>query len=168
MTRPHQQPDGAGFEVVYDHAPHFAGLSIHQRQHFVFVSVAAPLLLVLWFDGLVVADESLINLDCAAVSTERGEFATAHGLSDPMAHEPSGLKSDAQSAVQLIGADPLLARADQEDRLQPYMQLDVTGFEDGSDLDGERLTARIALVSAYAGALALHLAVLAYNAAMRA
>ena len=164
----HQRPDGAGFEVVYDHAPHLAGLAIHQRQYLVFVSVAASLFLVLGFDGLVVADEGLVNLDRAAVSTERGQVARAHGLSDPVAHKPSGLESDAQSAVQLVSADPLLARADQEDRLQPDMQLDVAGLEDGADLDGERLAARIALVSAYAGALALHLAILAHNATVRA
>jgi hypothetical protein len=47
---------------------------------------------------------------------------------------------------------------DQKDRLKPFVHRHVAGLEDGPDLDGEGLAARIALVGAYAGAFALQLA----------
>ena len=164
----HQWPDGAGFEVVNDHAPHLAAIAVNQRQNLVLVSVAPALLLVLRFNGLVVADESLVSLDGSAASAERGEVATAHRFADAMAHEPSGFQGHAQGTMQLVRADALLAGANQEDRLQPDMQLDVACLEDGADLDGERLAAGIALVGAYAGAFAFQLAAAIDHAAVRA
>ena len=52
--------------------------------------------------------------------------------------------------------------------MQPNMQPDVARFEDSPDLDGKRPAAGIALVGAYAGALALQLAAAVYRTAMRA
>ena len=75
-----------------------------------------------------------------------------------MPHEPRGFQGHAQSPMQLVRADAFLARANQEHRLKPDMQLDVAGLEDGADLDSEGLAAAIALVGAYAGAIALQLA----------
>jgi hypothetical protein len=75
-----------------------------------------------------------------------------------MAHEPSRLKGNAESAMQLIRADALLGRTHQEDRLQPKVQRDMAGLEDRTDFDRKGLAAYVALVGAYAGALALHLA----------
>src|SRR6266481_4265882 len=40
-------------------------------------------------------------------------------------------------------------------RLKPNMQRHMARLEDGSDFDGERLTARVALIDADAGTLAL-------------
>jgi hypothetical protein len=59
--------------------------------------------------------------------------------------------------MQLVRAYALLAGTDKKHCLKPDMQLDVTGFEDGPDLDGERLAALIALVGAYTSAFALQL-----------
>lgn len=85
-----------------------------------------------------------------------------------MAHEPGGFEGHAQGPVKLVGADALLAGGNQEDSLQPEMQLDVAGLEDGSNLDGKGLPAGIAFVGAYAGALALQLAAAFHGAAVRA
>ena len=163
-----QRGDGVGLEIINDHAADLSAIAVNQRQNLVLVVVAASLLLALRLNGAIMADKSLVNLDGSAISAERGEVATAHRFSDPVAHEPCGLESDAQGAVQLVGADPLLARTNQKDRLQPDMQLDVAGLKNGADLNSEWLAARIALVGAYAGALALQLAALIDDPAMGA
>src|SRR5215204_5524210 len=85
-----------------------------------------------------------------------------------MAHEPCGFEGDAKRPVKLVTADPLFRRAQQEHRLEPYMQLDMAGLNDGADLDGEGLAAGIALVNADPGALALQRTALVEHAAMRA
>jgi hypothetical protein len=61
--------------------------------------------------------------------------------------------------VQLVAANALLARRDQEDRLQPDIHRDVTRFEDRSNLHRERLAAVVALVRTNPGGLAGHLPV---------
>ena len=154
----HKRSQGVGLEIVHDHTADLASIAVNQRQYLVFVGVATPLLLAFRLHGLVVADESFVHLNRTAATAERSEIAITHCLSDAMPHEPSSLEGNAQGAVQLVGADPLLAGRDKEDRLQPDMQLDVARLEDGPNLDGERLAAGIALVGAYAGALALQLA----------
>lgn len=115
------------------------------------------------------ADIGFIRLNKTALATQgAGQLAVAHCLADAMRHEPSGLKGDAKYPVKLIAADPLLRRAQQEDRLKPDMQLDVAGLEDGSNLDGEGLAAGIAFIDADTGALAAQRAALADRAAMGA
>ena len=163
-----QRPDGADFEVFDDHAAGLAGVAVYQRQNLVLVGVAPALLLVLRLDGQVAANEGFVNLDGTATDAERGESATAHSFPDPVAHEPRSFEGDAQGAVQLVRADPLLARTNQEDGLKPNVQLDVARLEDGADLDGEWLAAVIALVHANAGALAFQLAAAIDHAAVRA
>ena len=85
-----------------------------------------------------------------------------------MRHEPSGFQGHAQGPVQLVRANALLAGAHQVDSLKPKVQLDMACLEDGPDLDGKGLAAGVALVSANAGALALHGAGAIYNTAVRA
>ena len=85
-----------------------------------------------------------------------------------MAHEPCGFEGDAKNPVKLVAADALLGRAKQEDRLQPDMQLDMAGLENGADLDSERFPTGIALVQPDAGALSLQRAALVKHPATRA
>src|SRR5262249_39802083 len=70
--------------------------------------------------------------------------------------------------VKLVAANALLRGAQKEHRLQPDMQRDMAGLEDSADLDGKGLAAVVALVDAYAGALARQLAAVIHSAAMRA
>ena len=164
----HQWGQGRRLEVINYHAPYLPGPAVHQGKHLVLVSVATAFLLTLGLHGLVVTDESLIDLDNAAVAAHKRQVVRPHGFAYTMAHEPSGLEGNAQGPVQLVRADTLLAGAKKEHRLKPDMQLDVARLEDGPDLDGERLPAGVALVGAYAGALALELVAFVNNAAMRA
>src|SRR5205823_2448219 len=91
----------------------------------------------------------------AAVAPELLQAAVLHRLADAMRHKPCGLESDAESAMQLVRADALFARRDQEDSLEPKPHRNVRCLEDGSDLHGEGLAALVALVDADAGGLAL-------------
>lgn len=159
----HDRCYSRGSQVINDHGAGFAGVAVHQRQNLVFVFVAVPG----WL-AFLATDESLIDFNHATIGAERRQVAIGHGLADTMPHEPSGFEGDAQGAVQLVRADTLLARHNQEDRLQPDVHLDVARLEDGSNFDGERLAARIALVGAYTGALALQWAAAVIDAALRA
>ena len=156
-------------QAINHHAAHLAAGAVNETQHFVLVGVAPTLLLALGLHVTVNADKGFIHFDNPAVGAENQPVAILHGFADTMPHEPCGFKGHAQGTMQLILADALLARANQEHRLKPDMQLDVAGLEDGPDLHGEWLATAIALVGAYAGALAFQLAyaVLA-GAAMRA
>lgn len=95
------------------------------------------------------------------------QFTSAHGFANAMAPEPSGLKGDAERAMKLVAADPFFRRANQEDSLQPDMQLDVAGLKYSADFDGERFAACIALIDANPSALALQWTALVEHAAMR-
>src|SRR4051812_42732683 len=70
--------------------------------------------------------------------------------------------------MQLVRADALFAAREQENRLKPEMQRNVTALENRADFDGEGLAALVALVSPETGALALHRANAVKAAAMRA
>ena len=115
-----------------------------------------------------VALESLVNLNDLAFAAERTGTALVHHFADAVADEPSGLDVDAKDAGELVYAEALLGRAHQVDRLQPDVQRDVARFEDGPDLDSERLPTRVALVDTDPGALAFQRPRAIYNAAMRA
>lgn len=99
-----------------------------------------------------------IRLYQHASAARRLKVAAAHCLADAVRHEPSGFDGDAKSALQLDAADTLLAGAKQVNGLQPRLQLDMAGLEDGAHLHGEGLTAGIALVEADPGGFAAHLA----------
>ena len=54
----------------------------------VLMMVATARLLALRFDRAVIPDEDLVNLDNAAVRSERSKIAGTHGLADAMRKEP--------------------------------------------------------------------------------
>ena len=137
-------------------------IALDQRKDRFLVVVAAVDL-----PSRLATDESLIRFDGAAVAANQTAIIL-HGFADTMGQEPRRLDSDAKGALQLVRADALLARRNQEDGLQPDMHRDVTGLKYGSDLDGKGLAAVIALVSAYAGAFAAHLADALVSATVRA
>ena len=94
------------------------------------------------------ADDGFVNLDHAAARAEIRVAIIAHGFADSVGHEPSDIRGHAQSAMQLLAADALLAGTHQMDRLQPKVHGNVAGLEDGTDLDGEGLAAAAAFVGA--------------------
>jgi hypothetical protein len=142
-----------------------ATFALHKRDH---GFVAGQLLCV----GPVLrlaANISFIGLNELAFATQAVRQLTfPHCLANSMGHEPCGFQGDAKGPVKLVSAHPLLGRAQQKHRLQPDMQFDVAGLEDGSDLHGERFTAGIALIDADPGALAFERAAASDNPAMRA
>ena len=115
------------------------------------------------------ADVGFVNLNRAAVRTERGsEIAGTHRFADTVRHKPRGLEGDTENAVKLVARKALLAPGDQIHRLKPDVHRNLAVLKDGADLDGERLAALIALPQARAGGLALELADALHAAAMRA
>ena len=128
--------------------------------------VSASTLHADWLDRFVVTDKGLINLNHAAPYTEQRECPFPHGLANTVAHEPCRLKRYPERAMKLVRADALLATRHQKDPLQPDIQLEVAGLENGADLDRERLAAVPALVDAKTGALALQFGGVPYHAAM--
>lgn len=167
-TSANQGSKGAGLEIVNHDAPGTTAIAINQSQNLVFMMEAAPLLHTLGLNGAVMADEGFIYFHRAAAAPEHFKTIGFHGFADTMSHEPSSLEGHAQSPVELVGADTLLAGRNQEDGLQPEAQGDMAGLENGPDLDGKGLAAVVALIGAYAGALAAHLADTLKAAAMRA
>jgi hypothetical protein len=114
------------------------------------------------------AVEGLIDLDGLPETAERSVRAVVlHGFANAMADEPPGFEINAENAAELVCAETLLAAAKQVHRLEPNVHRHMALFEDGSDLDGKRLAAGIALVDADPGALAFQLPALADCAAMR-
>lgn len=114
------------------------------------------------------ADIGFVRFDKLIRAPHRGRVAVTHCLTDAMPHEPCSFEGDTQGPVKLVSANALLAGRDEEDRLQPDMQLYMARLENGPDLDGEGLAARIALVEAGASALASQLAAIVHNATMGA
>lgn len=149
---------GHGLKVVYNHAARASGVTVHKGQHLVFVFVTAPLLRALGLLGAIIADKGFVHFNGAATFTEHLQPVRLHGLADTVTHEPSSFEGHAKGTMQLVGANALLAGRNQEDGLQPKAQRDMAGLEDGPYLDGKGLTAVIALVGSYTGALATHLA----------
>ena len=156
--------NGCGLQVFDDHAARTASGTVNQRQNLMLLRVSGLRLRL----GLVSADERFICLDHAALTSEWSKRALAHRFADTVRHKPCALERNAKRAVQLIRANALLARRDQEDRLQPETQGNVAGLEDRPDLDRERLAAVVALVRADARTFAIHRAVALDAAAMRA
>jgi hypothetical protein len=60
--------------------------------------------------------------------------------------------------MKLIRADALLGCCNQSNSLEPKAHRDMARLENGSDLDGERFSADVALISPDPGAFAFHLA----------
>lgn len=86
------------------------------------------------------ADVSLIRFDLAAhFLLERTRL---HRNADAVNHEPSGLLRDADSAVDFVRTDAVLAVRHHPNCHEPLVQTEGRVLEDGSDLDAE-LTARV-------------------------
>jgi hypothetical protein len=101
---------------------------------------------------------SFVDFDgLARAAHRRGEKATLifHGLPNAMGEEPSGFHAAFEHALNLPGADSLLAGAHEMDDLQPKMQRQMAVLKDGPHPDGEGLLAGVAFPKAKAGGLAL-------------
>ena len=72
-----------------------------------------------------------------------------------MGQEPRGLHAAIKRALDLSSAHPLLAGADQLDRLEPEPQREVAILEDRADPHGKGLATGIALAEAGSARLAL-------------
>src|SRR6266446_526150 len=100
-------------------------------------------------------NKGFVRLDEHAVPAERAaRTVVAHSFPNAMTDKPSGFEINTEDPSELICAEALLRRAHQVHCLKPNMQRHMARLEDGSDFDGERLTARIAFVNADAGAFA--------------
>ena len=117
--------------------------------------------------ALDLADESFVYFYSPTTAAHERERAIAHGLADAMREEPRTLEGYPKGAVKLIARNSFFRRAKQVDRLQPQMQRNVRGLEDGFHAHGEGLPALVALVEANASALSLHLGDALNPAAMR-
>src|SRR6266404_6086645 len=93
-------------------------------------------------------DESLVALDnliCAAKRTGSGDAKLGHGFANAMPEEPRGFQTALERALKLTSADTLFRRAEQVNSLEPHSHWHMARLENGADLDGERLAARVAL-----------------------
>ncbi len=81
-----------------------------------------------------------------------------HGFTDTMSEEPCGFHAAIEHALNLPGADSFLAGAHQMDDLQPKMQRQVAGLENGPHAHGERLLAAVALAEPRPSGLAVQAA----------
>jgi hypothetical protein len=113
------------------------------------------------------AQIGFVGFDGLAEPTDHIAVAL-HGLADAMAQEPRSLHAAIEHPLNLPGADAFLAGAHQVDDLQPQMQRQMAGFENGAHADSERLLAAIALAKARTGGLAIQAAHTITAAAMRA
>ena len=69
---------------------------------------------------------------------------TVHSFTDTMAKEPSGLVSDAQHALHLLGAHALFRRCHEVRSQKPFVQRNVRTLHDAAGPDGELVAAIVA------------------------
>jgi hypothetical protein len=150
-------------------AADLAGLAIKQRKNRVLVSSAsAPLL-----NALQAANVRFVNFYRAAFAAHlRDKPADAHCFTQTVHKKPRRFVADAQHAVDLMRANPLLGSGHEEQRRKPLGQRDFGALKHGVDGHGELLAARgfVALVHARTVCLAFQLGelVLICVSAMRA
>lgn len=120
---------------------------------------------------LLAADIGLVRLDRLAFAAKRASMKLAHPFADAVRHEPGALVGDPEHAVELVRADPLLARRHEMRREQPFVERNMARLVNRADRHSELLAAVVAVVKAGAmralGALYRRDAV-AHHAAMRA
>jgi len=112
-----------------------------------------------------------VNLDNPASATERlGEDTPilGHGFANAMAQKPCCFHAAAKHALNLPGRNAFLAGAHQVNDLQPQVQRQMRGFKDRAHPHRKGFLARIALVQARTGRLALQTANAGRTLAMRA
>jgi len=85
------------------------------------------------------ADVGFVYFDFAARTAKLHEGIGLHGKTDSMKHEPSGLLCDADSSVNLIGANAVFAVGDHPDCDKPLVERKRRILKDCPDLDGELL-----------------------------
>lgn len=88
------------------------------------------------------ADVGLVGFHDAR---EHRSAFTTHGGADTMAEVPSSLVRDTESALELVGADPLLGFANEVDGSEPLPERQVRVVEDRSRRDRELIAAIRAL-----------------------
>jgi hypothetical protein len=91
-------------------------------------------------------------------AAHRAGRAGGHNLADTMAEEPSGFHAAIKHPLNLASGDTFLARAKQVNDLKPEMQREMAVLENRSHANREGLLARVALVKASAGGLAVQAA----------
>lgn len=106
----------------------------------------------------------LVGLYDLAATTKRTTVNLGHRLAQTMLHEPGGLVSYAQRAVQLVGAHALFAGGHQVSRQNPLVQGKFGVLKDGPDGHRKGLVAVLALVEAGARRFALQFVVIGANA----
>src|SRR5690349_21129201 len=94
-----------------------------------------PLLPVLVHESRLSADEGLIDFDFTSELLK--EISILHGKPDALLHEPRGLLGDAESAVNLVAADAVLAIGFHPNADQPLVQRQRRVLHDRARLDAE-------------------------------
>jgi hypothetical protein len=91
------------------------------------------------------ANVGFIDFHRAAIAAAHLCKRTAlHRFADAVKHEPCRLLSDAQSPVEFVAGDSVLAVTDHPDRCHPLVKADGRVFEDRAHLDGKLLLAAVA------------------------
>jgi hypothetical protein len=129
------------------------GLAIDKRQYRVLMAMAAPL------DGSLFApDKSFVGFDNSANPAHWRKRTVAHGFSNSVSEKPSGFHATNEHSLNLAGSNALFASAHQMDDLQPKMQRQMGGLENGPHAHGKWLATLVAFVKAAAGGFASQLA----------
>src|ERR1700730_6703533 len=79
------------------------------------------------------ADICVVHFHRSAIAAKRGRNKRTHSFTQAMLHKPCGFVSYLQRAVELVGADALLAAGHQMRGLEPLVQRDMTALEYGPD-----------------------------------
>jgi hypothetical protein len=100
--------------------------------------------------NLSLAEIGLVGFHNTAGAAHRRKLARPHGLANAMRQKPRRLVLNLQHAMKLVGADALLARRHEIDRLQHFRERQMRGLENRADLHSELLAAVGALAKANA------------------
>src|SRR6266568_1821202 len=103
-----------------------------------------------WRVACLSPDEGCVNLNRAG-QLLHGRNVRPHCKANAVRHEPRALVGDLQHAVQLMGAERLLARTNDEHGHEPFANGNMRILEDRADRNGELLSTRRAFVNALAG-----------------
>src|SRR5947209_3679229 len=82
-------------------------------------------------------NESFIGFHFATIATQFQKRAATHSLANSVQHEPSGFLSYADSAVNLVRANTVLAAANHPHGHNPFFERQGRVLENGSNLDAE-------------------------------
>src|SRR5579862_5569816 len=136
-----------------------AALAVHQRYNGPLLArlpleeLAAPRCMRRYFVGI--AKVGFVRLDNLALASKRRRIDILHRLSDAVREKPGRAIRDAQLAVQLVRANPFLARGHQMEGERPLVQRDMAALHDRFHGHAERLAAGVALIHALAMGLAI-------------